>query len=151
MNKTKLLVLAAAPMLLASCNGISKVNFEKFQDKVKSIDVENLPDVEKLTIKGKVGDEKYNFTLNGLKDVTGLSLEEIAVATAALPFLRVEEFAVEEMKEAKYYVGMGFRVSAKEDDEKGEISWDKYGYVVKINMESEKEAMNLSVSYKYAK
>ena len=145
MNKSKLLVLAAAPMMLASCNGISKVKFEKFQEKVKAIDASGVK-LEKTTIKGKFADEKFNFVVGESTD-----LKNVPVALVVAGVGRVEVAAVAESENMSYYVGMGFKTVGKVDGEKMTICWDKYGNVTKIAGKMDGKATNLTVSYKYSK
>lgn len=146
MNKSKLLLLVAAPMMLASCNGISKCNFEKFQEKVTAIDVSGVK-ITKTTIKGKVEDEKYNFVVEelGLTDVKEAGIALIVSA------VKVGEFAVAEAEDAKYFVGMGFKVTGKEDGNSFTACFDKYGNCTKLAGKVDGSKMNLSISYKYSK
>lgn len=134
MNKKSLLVLAATPMILTSCNGIMKADFEKFQEKVGEIE---LRQIESETIKGSYKDEKVKFVLTEANTVG-----ELAVAVLVKKEL-IAAYSIAENKDYKYYVGMGFKVKTGEKT----VEFDKHGNVTRYVAGD----ASFTVSYKYAK
>lgn len=135
MNKKSLLALAVAPLLLASCNGTTKVKFEKFQEEVKAI--EDVKKIEEQTIKGKYGDNEVKFALSKAD-----TLAELAVATIVNKEV-LAGYAITAVDGMDYYTGNGFKIKT----EKKTVKWNKYGYVTSY----EAGDATFTVSYKYAK
>lgn len=135
MNKKSLLALAIAPLLLASCNGTTKVKFEKFQEEVKAI--EDVKKIEEQTIKGKYGDNETKFELSKANTIA-----EFAVAAIVNKEV-LAGYALTEVSGMEYYTGNGFKIKT----EKKTVKWNKYGHVTSY----EAADANFTVSYKYAK
>lgn len=136
MNKKTLLVLAATPMLLTACNGINKVKFEKFRDKVSNIGERKL--AEKQTIKGNWNGEKVKFVL-----AEADTADELAVALIVnKEMLSTYAFSSAGSKTTKYYVGNGFKIKT----DLKTVEWNKYGYITRYVSDN----ASFTVSYKYA-
>lgn len=144
--KNKILLLSAASVFaLTGCHGIKKVEFSEYQKEVLALKDKEIPTVKEVTIKGKLADEKYSFKVTE-ENVLDLSMKELAVS-AMVSALTIYETALVEGEGTSYYVGLGFKVKSDE----GVMEFNKYGYLTLLKGEIEKQAVNLSVSYKYSK
>lgn len=144
MNKKALLVLTATPMLLASCNGIKKVEFKEFQEEVTEIAKEKF-EVKSMKVSGKFDGDKYSFKATK-ENAEDLTLKEMAVLTA-VSSINVAEFALLPMEDATYYVKSGFKVKT----ENYTVEFNKYGLPTAMKGEYEKTSVNLKVSYSFEK
>ena len=145
MNKKALIVLSATPMLLASCNGLKKVEFTDFQKEVTEALKEETPTVKTMKVSGKFNDEKYSFKASE-NAAADLSMKEYAVLTA-VSLVNVSEFALLPVDGATYYVQFGFKV--KTDDFKFEFN--KHGLPTLLKGEYKTQSMDLRISYTYEK
>lgn len=152
--KNKLLVLSMVSVFaLAGCHGTKKVEFSKFAEKVAELKIEE-EGLKEIKIKGKVGDEKYKFSVDlsseeaMMKSAMDLSVKELAVFEEVEMFGSVQMFAEKEIEGAKYYVGSGYKVVVDNEDEKCKFEYNKKGFLTLIKGEMNKEAVNLSVTVK---
>ena len=152
--KKQLFVLGMASVFaLTGCYGTKKVEFAKFQEEVKKLES---VDVVSVKITGKYDGTKVNVTyewpksagnvLDSLIDgVSGKYNEaESAGISVAVAAKDPSAYALVEDSSCEYYVGMGFKVKAKE----GSMEWNGKGLLASYKAKSDDHSCNFTFSWK---
>lgn len=140
----KVMMGAAALVLLAGCNSLKQVSYDDFNSKAAEAAQKEAP-FTKITMKGSISYMGVSVTLNGVKlekTEKGWEFKEGQAASelAALAIIAATAATQAEVADAKYYVGnSGFKFQSKE----GYVTlWNAYGLQTSSNMNG-----NYSVSY----
>lgn len=146
MTKTRLLVLATVPaFILCSCgHGNTKVEFKEFCDEVAKLSEKDIPNVDEVSVKGKLGDKSYSFVMNEEKSKEYTS-EEVMVFMAIQMSSALTLYTMSENKDAEYFIGNGFKYKTADS----EIQWDEHGLATKVLAESDGGKLDFTLSYSF--
>ena len=154
--KKQLFVLGmVSAFALCGCHGTKKVDFAKFKEEVNKLEEVKVASVK---ITGKYDDTKVNLTyefaqtlgqgLDALLDgATGKYNEaESAGIAIAIGAQTPAAYAIAEDSDVEYYVGMGFKVKAKE----GSMEWAKNGLLASYKAKTDDHSCNFTFNFKKA-
>ena len=167
----KVMMGAAALVLLTGCSSMKSVDSKTFLEKATEA-WKDVPYTE-ATINGsfEMGEQKVTIkdvklpVKDGTLDMTKAATMEIPEErqmeyTIAATFVQVNAVVIgtqyasyeasEENIEVKFYVGNGFKVTAKDDKNSATMQFDKYGMLTKVTEKGD-EAGNVSITVKYSK
>ena len=148
----KFVMGAAALVLLTGCSSMKSVDYKTFHEKAVEAAEKRAAecDYTKVVVKGtiKAGDQetKLDRTLKVEKGVVKMeTMEDMIPGTLA----SITADTVSEEEESKYYVGGGFKVTMKNEEGKGEATFDKYGLVTKYDVAIDDQTAK--ITFKWSK
>ena len=136
-------------LLLAGCSSFMlPTDYETFHEKATELNHDEDPEVKKVKIVGKGGDESYTVTLDAdaqeeqVKDLDE-DTQAFVVAAMFLAIMNTPE-KVENVEGAKYYLGNGFKYV---EDEITSV-WNKYGMLTEYSGKDD-DGNKMSIKYTY--
>lgn len=141
---------AAVLVLLTGCSSMKKVDYATFEEKAKeAIELRSDCPYTKAVVKGTLKAAGQEIKLDStLKVENAVAMAETAdqMYAAMIANEGVELMLSGEAENTTYYVGGGFKVEAKDGDNKGTVTFDKYGLLTSYKVSGEVEA-NVTVKW----
>ncbi len=150
----KVVMGAAVLVLLTGCSSMKKVDYETFHEKAVEA-VKGIPDAgfTKVAVKGNVTTGGQEIKLDGTYTVENgvvTSKPESTTDMIAISYLSITADLVPNEEIASYYAGGGFKYTAKEDGNSGEVVFNKYGLITSVKS-SDSDGNKMSVTAKWSK
>lgn len=151
-NLNKVVMGLAALVLLTGCSSQKKVSYEEFHKQA----VEAYAKVKdagytKVTVNGTVKVQGAEMKLDKVeltvKDGVITTVPTTTEQMMAASVFSMNAATIPEDKETTYYVGGGFKVSTKTDEQTGEAKFDKYGLMTSYKVTYGEEKMDLTAKW----